>query len=529
MMLTLLLVSLPLAPVVAAISTLAAPGRLARSAVAACLWSTVVATSFVLADPHRAVTAVGGVELGLAIDRVTALIALTTCAIGSTALAFSARSMRTEPHRDRFLAGSSLLVAATTVVTLASSLALLTVGWVSVSVILTFLVGTAGRSASTTAGIRRIRRPMVIGDLALVAALAIAASAGTTTDLDALGVPGATWRIGPLDAPAADLVAVLLVIAGIARSALVPFHGWLGASLAGPTPLSALLHAGVVNGVGVLAIRTAPTLGASDAAVWILFASGTATAVVATAMMLVRIDVKGALAWSTAGQMGFMAVQVAVGALAAALFHIIGHAWFKAAAFLGAAGSVDRGLAASHLAPGTPLRPSIRIPLAAIVPAAAIAATFALTQPHGTRAGLVVLATFGWFTAFRLADGWLRAAGGHRSGLVVGVSGALLLPAAYVTTITVFERFVDPTLASRGADTLSGVGLSATITVLAATVLVVGIVRFTPGTVGRRVRRRVLAVLVGWSTSPVAAPAGRRTPTGAHAGVAVPAHAASSR
>ncbi len=161
-------------------------------------------------------------------------------------------------------------------------------------------------------------------------------------DLRTMGAEAAALddeSVGPLSL--VTVVAVCLVIAGIARSALVPLHAWLPSTLAAPTPVSALLHAGVINGAGVLLIRFSPIFASSAGAMALAFAIGIVTALFATAIMLVRTDVKGGLVWSTSGQMGFMVVQLGVGAFAAALFHIVGHALYKASMFLGAGGAIS--------------------------------------------------------------------------------------------------------------------------------------------------------------------------------------------
>ncbi|WP_043112890.1 NADH-quinone oxidoreductase subunit L, partial [Pseudacidovorax intermedius] len=148
--------------------------------------------------------------------------------------------------------------------------------------------------------------------------------------------------------------AVALVLAVVLRTALLPVHGWLIQVMEAPTPVSALLHAGVVNLGGFVLIRFAPLLDAAAPARWLLLAFGMATAVLAGLVMLTRISIKVRLAWSTVAQMGFMLLECAVGLYTLAALHLIGHSLYKAHAFLSASGVVrDTRRQALH-APVTP-------------------------------------------------------------------------------------------------------------------------------------------------------------------------------
>jgi NAD(P)H-quinone oxidoreductase subunit 5 len=134
--------------------------------------------------------------------------------------------------------------------------------------------------------------------------------------------------------------AVCIVLAVILRTAALPVHGWLIQVMEAPTPVSALLHAGVVNLGGVVLIRLAPLLEAVPAARWILVAFGLGTAILAGMVMLTRISIKVRLAWSTVAQMGFMLLECGLGLYTMAAIHIVGHSIYKAHAFLAASSIV---------------------------------------------------------------------------------------------------------------------------------------------------------------------------------------------
>lgn len=154
---------------------------------------------------------------------------------------------------------------------------------------------------------------------------------GGATDISA-----ALSQSGSLSPLAGHLAALLLVIAAAARCALPPFSAWLLSSMTAPTPVSALMHAGLVNAGGFLLLRLAPVLEAAPVARYAAVGLGLFAALWGLGIMAVRPDAKRALAGSTVSQMGFMIMSCGLGAYAAALWHIAAHGLFKAWLFLGA-------------------------------------------------------------------------------------------------------------------------------------------------------------------------------------------------
>lgn len=136
--------------------------------------------------------------------------------------------------------------------------------------------------------------------------------------------------------------AVFLVLAVVIRTAIFPVHGWLIQVMEAPTPVSALLHAGVVNLSGFVLIRFAPLLEVSSVARWMLVSFGLLTAVLAGLVMLTRISIKVRLAWSTVAQMGFMILECGLGLYTLAAMHLLGHSLYKAHAFLSASSIVQQ-------------------------------------------------------------------------------------------------------------------------------------------------------------------------------------------
>ena len=127
---------------------------------------------------------------------------------------------------------------------------------------------------------------------------------------------------------------LLLFIGGMSKSAQFPLHVWLPRSLYAPTPVHALLHAGIINAGGFLINRLAPLFGLSSTTLHVAFVVGTVTAILGATMMLAQNDIKKTLGFSTIGQMGYMIMECGLGAFSLAVFHLIAHGLFKATVFL---------------------------------------------------------------------------------------------------------------------------------------------------------------------------------------------------
>ncbi|WP_372789994.1 proton-conducting transporter membrane subunit, partial [Paraconexibacter sp.] len=350
---------------------------------------------------------------------------------------------------------AGLLTTATAATVASATLVGLALAWSLSSVALCALLALYRGFPAADEGVRRTVRAFVIGDGALWAAVTVAVLTWGDLNLRALATAGLP---DPADPTTITIVALLLVVAAMARSAQVPLQSWLPATIAAPTPVSALLHAGMINGGGVLLVRTSPIFGASTAATHLAFAVGATTAIYGTALMLAKPDVKGALAHSTMGQMGFMVMTCGLGAFGAAIFHLVAHGLYKSTLFLGSGGAMRRH--ARHLkAPPRPAlagAPQLRaIALAAALPAGAIVLGDALlpAEPlHGH--GGTALLIFAWATGAALTWGWLR-----RTPSLLGTLA--LVPAlgiatlAYLGALRTATGFLDPSLVAAGTDTVS--------------------------------------------------------------------------
>ena len=508
------LVAIPALPLLAALTIRLgnlAPRTAARLVVAASAVATIGAAVLLISvgidGPVDAVitTDGGAAVVGLMADRVGAILLLLTSLVGLIVQSFASRSLLGDPRATRFHVLAAVLASATSLVGVAATGSGLLIAWIATSVTLVALLGHKAPWPAAVRSQRLTARSFLIGDLTLAVGMVIAIVAVGDLDLRNIGADAAALdaeSIGSLSV--LTIVALCLVVAGVARSALVPLHTWLPSTLAAPTPVSALLHAGVINGAGVLLIRFSPVFSSSVSAMALAFAVGIATALFATAIMLVRTDVKGGLVWSTSGQMGFMVVQLGVGAFAAALFHIVGHALYKAAMFLGAGGAISahsRQSQRPHLgrADEAVLRaPTTRLVVGLLAPLAAFALALWIIDPHLTAAATILIVVFGALSVGRAANGWMSAApfAAPRT-IAMAITGAVVATFAYVGGIAVFEGFVADVVPY---DVPAAVGPLWVVAVLTSIGVGVAIIGLTPGPRGDALRRQVYAWLLSTST-----------------------------
>ena len=244
-------------------------------------------------------------------------------------------------------------------------------------------------------------------DGALILAAALFWAAFDTMDLLALG---AAAQIGlPLGAKVA---VALVVLAAALKTATFPLHGWLTEVMEAPTPLSALLHAGIINAGGFLLIRMAEVVQASPSAMAALVILGGFTALFGAVVMLTQSAVKTALAWSTVAQMGFMLLQCGLGLWPLALLHIVAHSLYKAHAFL-SSGTAVRTVAAIRR-PGQVASPGIgavtKAFAVALVLYAAVAVGFGMIAGQKSAQAVALGAILIFGVAYLVAQGLADAA-----------------------------------------------------------------------------------------------------------------------
>jgi len=278
------------------------------------------------------------VPVGFYIDRLSAVMMVLISGVGTIIYTYSVGYMYQDPQESRYL----FLVAFTTFVLLcmvsSANLVMLFVFWQLLSYLL-YLLAHNHAHAATLAGAYRTFTLLRVGDVAFLAGLVLAHSPYGTLEFPtlftkAIETPVTLSPLPGWDIHGATAVTLLLFIGGMSKSAQFPMHIWLPRSLYAPTPVHALLHAGIINAGGFLINRLAPLFGLSSTTLHVAFVVGTMTAILGAAMMLAQNDIKKTLGFSTIGQMGYMIMECGLGAFSLAVFHLIAHGIFKATVFL---------------------------------------------------------------------------------------------------------------------------------------------------------------------------------------------------
>jgi NADH-quinone oxidoreductase subunit L len=273
------------------------------------------------------------VTFGVRIDQPTLLVAL---AVGVVALAVQVYSVAYLADDDRYppyAAQVSLFTAAMLLVVVAGDLIVLLVGWEVMGICSYLLIGHDRRLPEAPKAAVKAFIVTRVGDVGFLLGIAVlGVNAGSFQIADVLSAPLSTTE---------TTVAALLLLAGVAgKSAQFPLHTWLPDAMAGPTPISALIHAATMVAAGVYVVaRLYPVFSASPVPLAVLGVMAAITMLLGALAATAQDDIKRVLAWSTVSQLAYMVGALAVGAPGVALFHLLTHAAFKALLFL-AAGSV---------------------------------------------------------------------------------------------------------------------------------------------------------------------------------------------
>ena len=269
-------------------------------------------------------------------DPLSALLALMVSSIGLLVRVYSVRYMAQEPGYARFFMLLELMSAALLALAAAGDLITLAVSWHLIGVLLYFLLGQDTRSQSAYRYAAWTLITHRFGDLPLVLAAALLFHAYGSWSLPQIFAQMNAQPTAPtvFNLPLPEVVGALIALSAFARSAQCLLHTWLPYSMAGPTPVSALMHAGIVNAGGLLLNRFAPLFAHTNEVLFWVFAMGLVTAVIGSVLMLTQHDIKRSLGYSTMGQMGFMIMECGVGAFSLAIYHLIAHGLFKATLFL---------------------------------------------------------------------------------------------------------------------------------------------------------------------------------------------------
>ena len=280
-------------------------------------------------------------DAGLRLDPLSLTFVLLVTFVGTLIHVYSVAYMEHDVDRRRFFAYLNLFVAAMLLLVLADSYLLLFVGWEGVGLASYLLIGFWNHKTPNAVAAKKAFIANRVGDIGLLVAMMIMFATFGAVDFTSVhaGVAGASQ--GTLTA-----LGLMLLLAACGKSAQFPLQSWLGDAMAGPTPVSALIHAATMVTAGVyLIVRSAPIFDATPDARLVVAIVGAITLLFGAVVGAAKDDIKKVLAASTMSQIGYMMLAAGLGPIgyAFAIFHLVTHGFFKAGMFLGA-GSVMHGM-----------------------------------------------------------------------------------------------------------------------------------------------------------------------------------------
>ncbi len=486
-------------PVTAALVTSLAPHRrlltAARVSTAFSGGALVAAIALVIMVSGETPTLLGiaGTPLALYVDPLSALMAAAVAAISLIVHVYSIRYMADDPGYGRFFVMLDIMTVVILVMVTAGDLILLLAAWHLVGVLLYLLLS---HDFTRDAVIRHAVPTFIthrLGDLPLLLAVVLLYQAYDTTRLPDLFArmaeqPDVATAFG---LPLMGVTACLVLLSAFAKSAQFPLHTWLPYSMEGPTPVSALMHAGIVNAGGFLINRFAPVFLHSGDVLQMAFAVGLITAIIGSILMLAQSDIKKSLGYSTMGQMGYMVMECGLGAFSLAIYHLIAHGVFKATLFLGSGSVIHAARKDDGVPPDEVYRfvvereaPPQRLPwfafigISILAPLAIVVLAHWLVESDFFRhEGAIVLLFFGWITGAQtlFATHRLASANPWKTFAFAILSFAIVV-LGYVLIGHAFDAFLYPDAAFRDAlYETAGIGLL-TFDVLVALLTVVVVI-----------------------------------------------------
>lgn len=350
-----------------------ANGAVASLSIVASFVLTLVAVANLAALPEEARffsvqlwewLAVGkvNVSIGFWFDPLTSVMALLITGVGALIHIYSISYMHGDSRPHRYFAYLNLFVFAMLVLVMADNLFLLFLGWEGVGLCSFLLIGHYFERDNVAPGIVPSEASVKafvanrVGDAGLLLAMmAIVSNFGTLSFFGVDGTSGFISRLTDASFITVNLgifgkiglvsgIAMLMILGVAGKSAQLPLYTWLPDAMAGPTPVSALIHAATMVTAGVyLIVRTHAAFDLAPDAAAVVTVVGAVTALIGATAALTQFDIKRVLAYSTVSQLGFMVAAAGMGAYTAAIFHLLTHGLFKALLFLGS-GAVIHGM-----------------------------------------------------------------------------------------------------------------------------------------------------------------------------------------
>lgn len=382
--------------------------------------------------------------LGVHVDAIAVVMMTLISFIGLIIARYSLRYLLGDPGQGRFFRWMSFTLGATLLLVMACNLVMFTAAWMLTSFGLHQLLTHYPERSWAIWAARKKFLISRLGDAMLIAALVCTYRCFGTTEYTTIFAAAETIHEGTVSGGwSTTLIGLLFVLGAMTKSAQFPFHSWLPDTMETPTPVSALMHAGVINAGGFLVIRLSPLVSLSPIALDLLAMVGAITALLGSVVMLPQTSIKRSLAYSTIAQMGFMMLQCGLGAFSAALLHIVAHSAYKAHAFLSCGSVLDT--AARVKAPAMPA-PAAGRSAGALGGSVAVAAGIAfgafqaigidiVAKPGGVVLGLILTLALSQLLWNGLSTGCMRLA-------LRSIGNALLVAGAYSVSYLAMDRLV---------------------------------------------------------------------------------------
>lgn len=281
----------------------------------------------------------GVFSVNIYFNAVTAIMLLLVSFVGVIVTNYAKNYMDGDANRGRFHKWLALTLSAILALILSGNLLFFVLAWIATSLCLHKLLVFYGERRAAVLSAHKKFIASRIGDLSLLIAVALIGATLNTLDFDLMFQKMAAMH-GELPT-SLKAAAMLIVAAAGLKSAQFPFHGWLIQVMEAPTPVSALLHAGIVNAGAFLILRMTPVVSHYEPALFTLALVGLITLALASLIMLTQTSIKVSLAWSTTAQMGFMLLECGLGLYSLAMLHLVTHSLYKAHAFLASGSGVD--------------------------------------------------------------------------------------------------------------------------------------------------------------------------------------------
>ena len=313
--------------------------RLAEVSALLALGIAVVSAALLFTHGPWDSTLIGTRGKGISIhfDAVSGVMLLLVSFIGWVVVRYTATYLDGEARQGAFTGWLCLTLTSVLMLVLSGNLVQLVLAWIATSLSLhKLLLFYPERIAARRAAAKKFVTAR-IGDVALITAAVLLTLAYGTSEIAPILSAARAGAGGGLATAAAGFLA----LAAVLKSAQFPMHGWLTEVMEAPTPVSAILHAGVINAGGFLLIRFADVMVLAPGVLAGLVLIGGFTALFAGLVMLTQPAVKTSLAWSTVAQMGFMILECGLGLFPFALLHIVAHSLYKAHSFLASGGAVE--------------------------------------------------------------------------------------------------------------------------------------------------------------------------------------------